>query len=153
MSSRDETPVACMLAGNDYHERLAWIAQLNRDGLQSHRRDAMTLELRYAAAVRDRVHQLARQEAACCAFLEFAVNDSGDHVSVTITVPERSGEIASGLLAPFLVTNRAESEQQTGRAEAPGAEETGLDHAVCYGHRDRRPRAGDRMATPRTVLD
>jgi hypothetical protein len=120
MSSRDETPIACTLGGNDYHERLAWIAQLNRDGLQSHRRDAMTLELRYAAAVRDRVHQLVRQEAECCAFLGFAVKESGDHVSVTITVPERAGEIASDLLAPFLATC-AECEQQTGPCSSGGS--------------------------------
>jgi hypothetical protein len=63
MTSRDDAPIACTLGGNDYRERLAWIAQLNRDGLRSHRRDAMTLELHYAATVRDRVYQLVRQEA------------------------------------------------------------------------------------------
>ena len=120
MRSRDETPIACTLGGNDYHQRLAWIAQLNRDGLQSHRRDAMTLELRYAAAVRDRVHQLVRQEAECCAFLGFAVNESADQVSVTITVPERAGEIAGDLLAPFLATSDAKSEPQTGRCSSGG---------------------------------
>ncbi len=102
MTNRDETPIACTLSGNDYHERLAWIAQLNRDGLRFHRRDAMTLELHYTAAVRDRVHQLVRQEAECCAFLAFAVNESDDQVSVTISVPEPAAEIADDLLAPFL---------------------------------------------------
>src|SRR5688572_5905266 len=121
MRSRDETPIACTLGGNDYHERLAWIAELNRDGLQSHRRDAMTLELRYAAALRDRVHQLVRQEAECCAFLGFAVDESADHVRVTITVPERVAEIAGDLLAPFLATSGAESERQTGRCSSGGA--------------------------------
>ena len=102
MTTRDETPIACTLGGNDYHERVAWIAKLNRDGLRSHRRDATTLELHYAAAVRDRVRQLVRQEAECCAFLAFAVNESADQVSVTISVPERAAEMADDLLAPFL---------------------------------------------------
>jgi hypothetical protein len=120
MSGKDETPIACTLGGNDFHERLAWIAQLNRDGLQSHRRDAMTLELRYAAAVRDRVHQLVRQEAECCAFLGFAVSESADHVSVTITVPERASEMAGDLLAPFLPSGSAEREQQAGCCSSGG---------------------------------
>jgi hypothetical protein len=121
MTNRDDAPIACTLGENGYRERLAWIAQLNRDGLQSYRRTAMSLELHYAAAVRDRVHQLVRQEAECCAFLGFAVNESGDQVNVTITVPERAGEIAGDLLAPFLATSGAESEQQTGRDSPGGA--------------------------------
>jgi hypothetical protein len=111
-SGGSEQPIACTLGGNDYRERLAWIAQLNRDGLRSHRRDVMTLELRYAAAVRDRVHQLVKQESECCAFLGFALDESDDQVSVTITVPERAGEIAGDLVAPFLATSGVESEQQ-----------------------------------------
>jgi hypothetical protein len=102
MTSRDQAAIACTLGGHDYQERLAWIAQLNRDGLRSHRRDVMTLELHYAAAVRDRVHQLVSQEAECCAFLGFAVDESPDEVRVMITVPERAGAIADDFLAPFL---------------------------------------------------
>src|SRR5262245_52814364 len=116
MISRDETPIACTLSGNDYHERLAWIAQLNRDGLQSHRREAMTLELRYAADVRNHVHQMVRQEAECCAFLGFAVSESADHVSVTITVPERASEMAGDLLAPFLPSGSASASSKRGDA-------------------------------------
>ena len=121
MKSRDETPIACTLGGNDYQERLEWIAQLNRDGLLSHRRDAMTLELQYAVAVRERVNQLVRQEAECCAFLGFAVHELADRLSVTITVPERACEIASDLLAPFLATSGAESDPYTEGCSSGGA--------------------------------
>lgn len=120
MSNVPEMPIACTLGGTDYEERLAWIAQLNRDGLQSHRQDATTLELHYAAAGRDRVQQLVRQESECCAFLEFAVQESANQVSVTITVPARAGEIAGELLAPFLTARREEHEQQTGRCSSGG---------------------------------
>ena len=112
MTNSDETPIACTLGGNDYQERLARIAELNRDGLQSHRRHAKTLELHYATAVRDRVHQLLKQEAECCAFLGFAVNETDDQVIVTVTVPERAGEIADDLLAPFLPSDGGDGEQR-----------------------------------------
>jgi hypothetical protein len=121
MTSRDETPIACALGRNDYHERLAWIAQLNRDGLRSHRRDVMTLELHYSTAVRDRVHQLVKQEAECCAFLGFAVDESPDQVSVTITVPERACGIADDPLAPFQPAGSAEDEEQAARCAPGGA--------------------------------
>jgi hypothetical protein len=121
MRSGDEAPVACTLGGNDYRERLAWIAQLNRDGLRSHRRDDRTLELHYAAAVRDRVHHLMRQEAECCAFLRFAIDESADQVSLTITVPERAGEIADDVFAPFLPSSGADNQHQPGRCSSGGA--------------------------------
>jgi hypothetical protein len=65
--------------------------------------------------VRDRVHQLVTQEAECCAFLGFAVSESVDQVIVAITVPERAGEIADDLLAPFLPSDGAQNDQQPGR--------------------------------------
>jgi hypothetical protein len=48
--TNEETPIACTLATDAYRERLAWIARLNEDGLQSCRRRANILELRYKAA-------------------------------------------------------------------------------------------------------
>jgi hypothetical protein len=121
MTTRDDECIACTLVGNDRQERLAWIAQLNRDGLRSHRRDVRTLELHYAAAVRDRVHDLVRQEAECCAFLRFAIDESADQVRVTITVPERAGELADEALAPFLPFGAADSELHADRCSSGGA--------------------------------
>jgi hypothetical protein len=81
----------------------------------------MTLELHYAAAVRDRVHQLVRQAAECCASFGLAVDESADQRSVTIIVPQRASEIADDLLAPFLATGSAEDEQQTRRCSSESA--------------------------------
>jgi hypothetical protein len=102
MTNTDDVPIACTLTGGNYKERLAWIARLNRDGLRSCRRDATSLELHYAADVRDRVHELVRQEAECCAFLAFAVDESPDAIRVTITVPARAQDMADQLFEPFL---------------------------------------------------
>lgn len=102
MTQQQDVPIACTLSGGDYDERLTWIAHLNRDGLRAHRRRATSLELEYATRVRDRVYEFVRQEAACCAFLTFAVDESSDQVRVTITVPDRARDMADDLLAPFL---------------------------------------------------
>ena len=114
MTARNEPPVACTLGGSAYHERLVWIAQLNRDGLRAHRRFALSLELDYATEVRDRVYQMVRQESECCAFLEFVVDESPDHISVTITVPPRASDTAEELLAPFLPQKTIASEPHHG---------------------------------------
>jgi hypothetical protein len=74
----------------------------------------------YGAAVRDRVRHLVRQEAECCAFLTFAIDESADQVTVTITVPERAGERADEALAPFLPSGAADSEHQVGRSLSGG---------------------------------
>jgi hypothetical protein len=102
MADEQPAPIACTLSGTDYEERIAWIAQLNRDGLRTHRREGVSLRLDYDAAVRDRVHDLVRRESICCAFLTFTVDGAADGVTVTITVPDRARDNADALLEPFL---------------------------------------------------
>ena len=101
MTDAQDTPIACTLSGADFDERLAWIAEVNREGLRSFRREGASLHLLYDAAVRERVHELVRKESACCAFLAFAVADTGDGVAVTITVPDRAREHAGQLFEAF----------------------------------------------------
>lgn len=101
-AQRNAPPIACTLTGGSYDQRLRWIASLNSDGLRVHRREALSLDLHYTAAVRERVHELIRQESACCGFLTFVVDESSDGLLVTITVPERARDIVDDVLAPFL---------------------------------------------------
>jgi hypothetical protein len=102
MTNANDAPIACTLTGGAFADRVAWIAQLNRDGLRSHERTGSSLTLHYDADVRDRVHQLVRQERECCGFLAFAIGESTDGIRVTITVPERAREAADRLFEPFL---------------------------------------------------
>ena len=102
MANPHQVPIACTLTGGGYTERLAWIAQLNDDGLRGYRREATSLQLHYTAEVRERVHELVRNESTCCAFLMFAIDESPDDVRVTITVPERARDVVDEVLAPFL---------------------------------------------------
>lgn len=105
-TTNDGTPIACTLGGAAYGERVAWIAQLNHDGLRGHRRHAASLELDYDARVRDRVYELVRREAECCAFLDFVIEELPNQVRVTITVSERAAGMSDELLAPFVGDER-----------------------------------------------
>ena len=114
MTNQHDAPIACTLTGGGYTERLAWIARLNRDGLRSCRREAMSLQLHYTADVRERVYELVRNESMCCAFLMFAIDESTDDVCVNITVPERARDVVEEVLAPFLAAGKAESSRPVG---------------------------------------
>ena len=105
MDDRDETPIACTLQPGDYKDRLAWIAELARDGLSNVHRDDLRLELTYAAHVRDRVREMVRLEQQCCAFLSFEVTEVAEGVRLAITAPERARDAADALFEPFTRRN------------------------------------------------
>jgi hypothetical protein len=102
MRTTHDAPIACTLTGGAFAERLAWIAQLNHDGLRSHTRTASSLTLHYGAGVRNRVRELVRREGECCGFLMFGIDEAADEIRLTITLPDRAGELADQLLEPFL---------------------------------------------------
>jgi hypothetical protein len=80
MDSRGEGPIACTLGSGDYRERLAWIAELARDGLLSVRREDLEIELRYAPRVSDRIREMVSMEQECCAFLNFVISETSEDV-------------------------------------------------------------------------
>jgi hypothetical protein len=90
MRNRDEAPIACSLQGGSHRKRLAWIAELARDGLRSLQRRDLRLELNYAPEVAARVREMVQKEQECCAFLDFELLENGDEVRLTITAPERA---------------------------------------------------------------
>lgn len=100
-------PIACTLDAGDFKARLAWLADLNARALQSHRRDGLTLHLRYAAEAQDEVGDLVRRERECCAFLSFDVKRDGAFVDLTITAPAEA-EIAAETLFNDFTSNRVE---------------------------------------------
>lgn len=95
-------PIACTLTEEDLQERLAWIATLSRDALRSHVRDGRTLHLTYDAAAADRVRDMIRREASCCAFLAFDLHESHDGIRLTITAPTEAGDDVETLLQYFV---------------------------------------------------
>jgi hypothetical protein len=102
MEKRIEPPIACTLQGGSYQERLVWIAELTRNGLRSHSRTDLVLDLRYAAEVAARVREMVRKEEECCAFLAFELAEADGEVRLTITAPEKAREVADGLFEQFV---------------------------------------------------
>lgn len=102
MDTRGEAPIACTLQPGDYKERLAWIAELAREGLLDVNRKDLRLELKYASSVADRVREMVHNEQQCCAFLNFDLSEIDEGVRLTITAPERAREVADALFEQFL---------------------------------------------------
>lgn len=94
-------PIACMLDTSDFKDRVAWIADLNRDALLSSRRDDLRLELTYAPRALDDIREMVRREQQCCAFLTFELRDEPGAVRLVVTAPEDSRDAAELVFEPF----------------------------------------------------
>ncbi len=99
-------PLACTLDGDEFRERIAWIAALARDALRRYHRDDLVLNLRYVPAAAGRVAEMMRKEQACCAFLTFAIHEDRDEVRLTITAPENARAIADAVFEPFIAMSQ-----------------------------------------------
>lgn len=94
-------PIACTLGPGEFAGRLAWIAKLTSESLQSHERDGLTLELRFAPGAVERVRELVRREQACCAFLTFELHEEPDHVRLVVTAPEEARAAVDTIYGSF----------------------------------------------------
>ena len=117
-------PVACTLAPGAHVERVAWIADLNRVALRSHRQERGTLELLYAPDAAEPVAELVRHERACCAFLRFTLDATADGVRLTIAAPaevrDGAADTAAAFFAPFLA-GVGPSDPDAARPDVPPA--------------------------------
>lgn len=95
-------PIACTLQSGDFRERLAWIAELNREALRSRRRNGHRLELIYARDALDRVRDMVAREQDCCAFLTFDLRTEEDSVRLVIEAPEHERDMLDTVFEPFL---------------------------------------------------
>jgi hypothetical protein len=114
----ESPPIACTLAAGHFKDRMAWIADLNRDALRSHRRDDLRLELSYALEAASRVRELAHREQECCAFLIFEVHEDAEKVRLTIDAPEDARDAADILFEQFQPGSRPVPACGCGRGEA-----------------------------------
>jgi hypothetical protein len=101
VTTSEPAPVACTLGAGDFRQRLAWIADLNRDALRAQRRDGLRLELTYAPAALDRVREMVARERDCCAFLTFDLQQEADAVRLVIEAPENVRGALDAVFEPF----------------------------------------------------
>lgn len=94
-------PIACTLDTGSFKDRLAWIADLNARALTTSRRRDLALVLEYRRGALDDIKKLVRGEQACCAFLEFTLDERDDKLVLTITAPEAAREAADILFEQF----------------------------------------------------
>jgi hypothetical protein len=106
-NAASETPIVCTLDMGGFKQRLAWIAELNRDALRSHERDGLVLHLRYSARSADRIKEMVHREKQCCGFLRFDVRDEGNDVLLTITAPEEARIAAETLFEQFVTCGQS----------------------------------------------
>jgi hypothetical protein len=102
----EPAPVACTLAAGDFRQRLAWIADLNRDALRAQHREGLRLQLTYAAAALDRMREVVAHERDCCAFLTFDLREEADTIRLVIEAPEDARDALDAVFAPFQAGER-----------------------------------------------
>jgi hypothetical protein len=72
-------------------ERLAEYVELFQRALVGRERRPGGVTLRFRAGARSQVEDLARREHACCPFLDYGVESTGDEVLWTVAGDERAG--------------------------------------------------------------
>jgi len=102
MDNESTAPIACTLQPADYRERLAWIAELARDGLLEVSRDDLRLELTYAPQFAHLVREMVGNERNCCAFLDFKLAETDAGIRLTITAPERARDVSDAIFEQFV---------------------------------------------------
>jgi len=97
VARRPSIPIACTLSTSDAAAQAAeWVAL--RADLVDHSEVPRGRRLCFPIAMADRVRDLARREATCCAFLDIVVSEDERHVRVTITSDDPAAAPVIGLL-------------------------------------------------------
>jgi hypothetical protein len=135
MTIVEASPIACTLAPGAFKDRTAWIAALNKEALRKYQRRDLILELSYAPEARERVHEMVRNEQACCGFLAFELHETRNEIRLTVTAPETTREAADALFEQFVVNAPAPSScacatsasvVKTSSKEPPGSKAAGV---------------------------
>jgi hypothetical protein len=104
-----DLPIACSLAADELHKRLAEMADIGASDLvTSHAsgRQAL-LRFRKRSGTRERLAAIVAAESECCAFLSMDLRDTGDEIDLTVTVPAGAEPVLEDIVAAFAGAERA----------------------------------------------
>lgn len=99
----DDTPIACSLDAGELEDRLALIAEIGAESLISREVDGGRHHLRFraSAATRTQLEKIVAAEEKCCSFLDLALTDEGEELSLSIAAPRDAQALADELAAAF----------------------------------------------------
>lgn len=100
---------SCLLSQRLLQQRLTRIQQLAEQSLMDQRREGSTLRLRYTLAAEGELEELVAEEKDCCAFLNFLLHKTRDHIELAITAPNGEDEFTRTLFAHFQGEGQARS--------------------------------------------
>lgn len=85
------------------------------DGLQSRERDERRVRLRFDPSLSGVVDAFVRDESACCAFYDFAVEERADAVQLTVEAPAGAEPLLESLYAAFEPGRRGHTDTPSDR--------------------------------------
>ena len=106
------TPIACTLGGPTMAGRLRRIGALTDSGLLSHELLGDQLRLVYRLDAAQELRSIVELERDCCTFLNFAIEDVGPAMVLTISTPPETREAAAWLFAQVLRRNGVQAPRQ-----------------------------------------
>lgn len=99
----DTPPNSCSLSTGDLEHRLADIAAIGRESLVGRTTEGRRHLLRFRsdADTRNRLEEVVAAEAACCSFLDFALQERGGELILSLAAPGDGQAVADALAAAF----------------------------------------------------
>jgi hypothetical protein len=99
----EELPIACSLGADDLGARLAAITEIGEQSLVGHEVDGgrRLLRFRHDDRTRGKLEAIIAAEAACCPFLDLALEDRGAELILSIAASGDGRLVADQLAAVF----------------------------------------------------
>jgi len=98
-----ELPIACSLSADELPVRLAEMAAVGENALDSSEIDGTRAVLRFRARTdtRERLDEIVAAESRCCAFLDLKVTSKSEFVVLTVDAPPGAEPVLTDFVGAF----------------------------------------------------